>query len=134
MSPLAWTLTAVVGFSALWLLIPLVAAWASHSGRLDPFLAGVGRFLEPVGRRVAPVGAWLMRHPLAGATFAAVPGLGVAVVSVAKGRSELAVVQGLIGLVNSGMMVLNLREARRRQQTQPPTSTGPASDRRRRLG
>lgn len=134
MSPSAWTLTAVVGFSALWLLIPLVAASASHSGRLDPFLAGVRRFLKPVGRRVAPVGAWLMRHPLAGVTFAAVPGLGMAAASVAKGHSGLTVVQGLTGLVNSGMMMLNLREARRQQETQPPTSTGPASDRWRRLG
>jgi hypothetical protein len=121
MSPLGWTLTAVVTFSAVWLLIPLVAAWASHSGRLDPFLAGVGRFLEPVGRLLAPVGAWLVRHPVAGAMLSSVPWLGMAAVSVAKGLGGVAVVQVLVGLGYGGMMVLNLRRARREQQTERPT-------------
>ncbi len=56
MSPLGWTLTAVVAFSAVWVLIPLVAAWASHRGRLDPAHERMGR---PFGR----VADWLERHP-----------------------------------------------------------------------
>src|SRR5262245_46647140 len=56
MSPLGWTLTAVVTFSAVWLLIPLTAAWASHRGRLDPALERMGR---PFGR----VADWVERHP-----------------------------------------------------------------------
>jgi hypothetical protein len=56
MSPLGWTLTAVVTFSAGWLLIPLIAAWAGHRGRLDPALERMGR---PFGR----VADWVERHP-----------------------------------------------------------------------
>lgn len=56
MSPLGWTLAAVVTFSAVWLLIPLIAAWASHRGRLDPALERIGR---PFGR----VADWVERHP-----------------------------------------------------------------------
>jgi hypothetical protein len=56
MSPLGWTLTAVVTFSAGWLLIPLIAAWASHKGRLDPALEQIGR---PFGR----VADWVEHHP-----------------------------------------------------------------------
>jgi hypothetical protein len=121
MSRMGWALVAVVAFSVLWLLIPLAAAWASHSGQLDPFLAGVGRFLEPVGRRLAPVGAWLVRHPVAGAMLAGVPWLSMAAVSVAKGFGGVAVVQVLAGLGYGGMMVLNLRRARRQHETQRPT-------------
>jgi hypothetical protein len=120
-SPMGWTLVAVVAFSVLWLLIPLAAAWASHSGQLDPFLAGVGRFLEPAGRRLAPAGAWLVRHPVAGAMLAGVPWLGMAAVDVAKGLGGVAVVPLLAGLGYGGMMVLNLRRARRRHGTQRPT-------------
>jgi hypothetical protein len=99
---MAWTLVAVVAFSVLWLLIPLVAAWASHSGRLDPFLAAVGRFLEPVGRRFAPMGAWLLRHPLAGGMLSAFPWFASAGLSVGKGRSGTAAVQVLSGLAYGG--------------------------------
>jgi hypothetical protein len=56
MSPLGWTLTAVVTFSAVWLLIPLITAWANHKGRLDPALEQIGR---PFGR----VADWVERHP-----------------------------------------------------------------------
>lgn len=118
---MGWTLVAIVAFSVLWLLIPLVAAWTSHSGHFDTFLAGVGRFLEPVGRRLTPVGAWLVRHPVAGATLAGVPWLGMAAAEVAKGLGGVAIVPVLAGLGYRGMMVLNLRRARRQQQTQRPT-------------
>jgi hypothetical protein len=121
MSPLGWTLTAVATFSAGWLLIPLAAAWASHSGQLDPFLAGVGRFLEPVGRRLAPVGAWLVRHPVAAGMLSGVPWLGMAAVSVATGLGGAAVVQVVTGLGYGAMMVVNLRRARRQQGTERPT-------------
>lgn len=119
---MAWALVAVIAFSVLWLLIPVAAAWASHSGHLDPFLAGVGRFLKPVGRRLAPVGAWLVRHPLAGGILSALPWFAPTGVSVAKGRSGTAVVQMLAGLGYGAMMVLNLRRARLQQGTGPPTS------------
>jgi hypothetical protein len=99
---MAWAVVAVVGFSVLWLLVPLAAAWASHSGRLDPFLAAVGRFLEPVGRRFASVGAWLVRHPLAGATLSALAWFAPAGVSVAKGRNGTAVMQVLVGVAYGG--------------------------------
>jgi hypothetical protein len=56
MSPLGWTLTAVVTFSAVWLFIPLIAAWASYRGRLDPTLEQIGR---PFGR----VADWVECHP-----------------------------------------------------------------------
>jgi hypothetical protein len=102
-------------------LIPLAAAWASHSGRLDPFLAGAGRFLEPVGRRLAPVGGWLVRHPVAGGMLSGVPWLGMAAVSVAKGLGGVAVVQVLAALGYGGMMVLNLRRARRQPEIERPT-------------
>lgn len=118
---MTWTLVAVVVFSVLWLLIPLVAAWASHSGRLDPFLAAVGRFLEPVGRRFAPMGAWLVRHPLAGGMLSALPWFASAAVSIAKGRNGTAVGQVLAGLTYGGMMVPNLRRAQRQQETEGPT-------------
>src|SRR6266498_825140 len=118
---MGWTLVAVVACSVLWLLIPLAAAWASHSGQLDPFLAGVGRFLEPVGRRLAPVGAWLGRHPVAGAMLAGVPWLGIAAVDVAKGLGGGAVMPLLGGLGYGGMMVLNLRPG----QPRPPTARAP---------
>jgi hypothetical protein len=121
MSPLGWTLTAVVALSAIWLLIPVAAAWASHSGRLDPFLADAGRGLKPVGRRLAPVGAWLVRHPVAGAILSGVPWLGMAAVSVAKGLGGAAVVQVLTGLGYGAMMVVNLRRAPRQQGTKRPT-------------
>jgi hypothetical protein len=53
---LGWTLTAVITFSAVWLLIPIIAAWATHTERLDPALERMGR---PVGRMVD----WLECHP-----------------------------------------------------------------------
>jgi hypothetical protein len=95
---MAWALVAIVAFSVLWLLIPLAAAWASHSGQLDPFLAGVGRLLPPVGRRLTPVGAWLVRHPVAAGMLSGLPCLGMAAVSIAKGLGGVAVVQVLTGL------------------------------------
>lgn len=122
MSALGWTLIAVVGFSAVWLLVPLAAAWASHSGQLDPFLAGVGHFLQPVGRRLAPVGAWLVRHPVAAGMLSGVPLLCMAAVSVVKGLGGVAVVQVLGGLGYGAMMMLNLRRARRQQETERPTT------------
>jgi hypothetical protein len=122
MSPLGWTLTAVVAFSAVWLLIPLIAAWASHSGQLDPFLADVGRFLQSVGRRLAPLGAWLVRHPVAAGMLSGVPLLCMAAVSVVKGLGGVAVVQVLGGLGYGAMMMLNLRRARRQQETERPTT------------
>jgi hypothetical protein len=53
---LGWTLTAVITFSAVWLLIPVIAARATHTERLDPALERMGR---PVGRMVD----WLECHP-----------------------------------------------------------------------
>jgi hypothetical protein len=42
-------------------------------------------------------------------------------VSVAKARNGTAVMQVLVGLAYGGMMVLNLRRARRQQETERPT-------------
>jgi hypothetical protein len=88
---------------------------------LDPYLAWVVRFLALVGRRLVPLGAWLARHPVAGAMLVGVPWIGAAGVSVTKGLSGAAVAQVLCGLAYSGLMVLNLRRARRQQETERPT-------------
>ncbi len=67
------------------------------------------------------MGVWLVRHPLAGGMLSALPWFAPAGVSVAKGRNGTAVMQMLVGLAYGGMMVLNLRRARRQQETERPT-------------
>jgi uncharacterized membrane protein len=100
MSPLGWTLTAVVTFSAGWLLIPLIAARASHRGRLDPAL-------ERIGRPFGWMADWVERHPRTIQLILALMGLlyGAAVwLALQEGRHLL----GVVGILNGIGLCLSL--------------------------
>jgi hypothetical protein len=123
MSPLGWTLTAVVAFSAGWLLIPLIAAWASQRGRLDPAL---GRMSRPFGR----VADWVERHPQTIRVIAALMGIlygAAAWMALQEGRHFM----GVLMIVNGIGLCLSLLSVHRtlRESTQAWRGThqqGPA--------
>jgi hypothetical protein len=122
MSPLGWTLTAVVTFSAGWLLIPLIAAWVSHSGRPDPALERMGRPF----RRLAD---WLARHPRTIGVIVALLGIlyGAAAWTALRDGQHFMVVLAIVNGIGLCLSLLaaqrNLREAdqawRRRHQQGP---------------
>lgn len=102
---MAWTLTAVVALSAVWLLIPLVAARASHRGRLDPALERIGR---PFGRAAD----WVERHPRTIGVIVALWGIlyGAAVwLAFRDGRHFM----GVLGIFNGIGLCLSLLSMRR---------------------
>jgi len=81
----------------------------------------LARLPYAVGRRLGRGGAWLIRHAVAGTILTSVPWLGGAAVSVAQGRSGLAVARVLSGLSFVAWMPYN-QMLRRRQETERPTT------------